>query len=62
MVFVIKRRNKTKENGNIVTEKKEAGSWVIGYWQPNEYFENNVWTCFETRFKKILKAKKGERV
>ncbi|MCB0751648.1 MAG: hypothetical protein KDC52_09255, partial [Ignavibacteriae bacterium] len=61
MVFVIKRRNKTKENGNVViSEKKEIGSWVIGYWQPKEYFENNVWTCFETRFKKILKAKKEQ--
>jgi DNA modification methylase len=61
MVFVIKRRNKTKNNGNIiVSEKKEIGSWVIGYWQPKEFFENNVWTCFETRFKKILKAKKDQ--
>ncbi|MDD4111247.1 MAG: DNA methyltransferase [Clostridia bacterium] len=61
MVFVIKRRNKTKENGSeIVSEKKEIGSWVIGYWQPNEFFENNVWTCFETRFKKLVKAKKDQ--
>lgn len=61
MVFVIKRRNKTKENGSeIVNEKKEIGSWVIGYWQPNEFFENNVWTCFETRFKKLVKAKKDQ--
>lgn len=61
MVFVIKRRNKTKENGSeIVNEKKEIGSWVIGYWQPNEFFENNVWTCFETRFRKLVKAKKDQ--
>jgi DNA modification methylase len=61
MVFVIKRRNKTKLNATeIILEKKEIGSWVIGYWQPNDFFENNVWTCFETRFKKLLKAKKEQ--
>jgi DNA modification methylase len=61
MVFVIKRRNKTKLNGSSqVSEKKEIGSWVIGYWRPKEYFENNVWTTFETRFKKLLKAKKEQ--
>ena len=61
MVFVIKRRNKTKGNGSTETsQKKEIGSWVIGYWQPKEFFENNVWTCFETRFKKLLKAKKQQ--
>lgn len=61
MVFVIKGRNKTKENGNaVISDKKEVGSWVIGYWQPKEFFENNVWTCFETRFKKLLKAKKEQ--
>ena len=61
MVFVIKPTKKKKNNGNIiVSEKKEIGSWVIGYWQPKEFFENNVWTCFETRFKKILKAKKDQ--
>jgi len=61
MVFVIKRRNKTKENGSTkISEKKEIGSWVIGYWMPNDYFENNAWTCFENRFKKIYKAKKEQ--
>lgn len=61
MVFVIKRRNKTKTGENLkVSEKKEVGSWVIGYWKPADFFENNVWTCFETRFKKILKAKKEQ--
>lgn len=59
MVFVIKRRNKTKENGNeIISHKKEVGSWVIGYWTPKDFFENNVWTTFDTRVKKVLKAKK----
>lgn len=61
MVFVIKRRNKSK-NGerNQRNEKKEIGSWVIGYWMPKDFFENNAWTCFENRFKKILKAKKEQ--
>jgi DNA modification methylase len=61
MVFVIKRRNKTKiKNSEKIEEKKEIGSWVIGYWAPKEYFENNPWTCFESRFKKILKAKQKQ--
>jgi len=57
MVFVIKRRNKTKTDEEVA-EKKEIGSWVIGYWAPKEFFENNVWTCFESRWKKIIKEKK----
>jgi adenine-specific DNA methylase len=27
---------------------------------PKDYFENNAWTCFENRFKKIYKAKKDQ--
>ncbi|MFQ5688047.1 MAG: hypothetical protein ACE5GV_15475, partial [Candidatus Scalindua sp.] len=54
MVFIVKRRG--KNNGNIV-EKKEVGSWVIGYWTPKEHFEINVWKNFESRFNKIIKAK-----
>jgi len=58
MVFVIKRRGKfngkSREN-----ERKEVGSWVIGYWLPKENFEINAWNCFENRYKKILKAKRG---
>jgi len=57
MVFVIKRRNKTKGANQ---EKREVGSWVIGYWQPKDFFENNVWFCFENRYKKLLKAKKEQ--
>lgn len=61
MVFVIKRRNKTKANGKVQrSRKKEVGSWVIGYWMPKDFFENNAWTCFENRFKKIFKAKKDQ--
>lgn len=61
MVFVIKRRNKSK-NGQRTqkNQKKEIGSWVIGYWMPKDFFENNAWTCFENRFKKILKAKREQ--
>jgi DNA modification methylase len=58
MVFVVKRRGKF--NGKLrETEKKEVGSWVIGYWVPKENFEINVWNCFENRYRRILKAKKG---
>jgi len=58
MVFVVKRRGKF--NGKLQeTKKKEVGSWVIGYWLPKENFEINAWNCFENRYKKILKAKKG---
>ena len=58
MVFIVKRRGKF--NGKLrETGKKEVGSWVIGYWMPKENFEINVWNCFENRYKKILKAKKG---
>ena len=61
MVFVIKRRNKTKENGEVrISKRKEIGSWVIGYWMPKDFFENNAWRCFENRFKKIYKAKKEQ--
>ncbi len=61
MVFVIKRRNKTKENvKENTTAKKEVGSWVIGYWKPKDFFENNAWTTFDTRVKKVLKAKKEQ--
>jgi len=57
MVFVVKRRGKF--NGKLrKTERKEVGSWVIGYWVPKENFEINVWNCFENKYKKILKAKK----
>ena len=60
MVFVVKRRGKF--NGQLrKAEKKEVGSWVIGYWIPKENFEINVWNCFENKFKKILKAKKEQK-
>lgn len=59
MVFVVKRRGKF--NGQKrKTERKEVGSWVIGYWVPKENFEINVWNCFENKYRKILKAKKEQ--
>lgn len=52
LVFVIRRRGKNGSESN----KAEVGSWVIGYWVPEEHFEINVWNCFENRFKRILKG------
>lgn len=54
LVFVIRGR---KKNGGI-SNKAEVGSWVIGYWVPEEHFEINVWNCFENRFKRIIKGEK----
>ena len=56
MIFVIKHRGKT--SGNAEHEKEEVGSWVTGFWMPNERFEINVWRCFENRFRKVLSGKK----
>lgn len=56
MVFVIKRRGKFSGKGN--NSREEVGSWVIGYWIPEEHFEINVWRCFENRYKKVIKGKK----
>jgi len=58
MVFIVKRRGKFNGKSRK-TERKEVGSWVIGYWIPKENFEINVWNCFENRYRKILKAKRG---
>jgi DNA modification methylase len=54
MVFIVKHRGK---NNGSTTERKEVGSWVIGYWTPKDFFEINVWKNFESRFNKIVKAK-----
>ena len=59
MVFAVKRRGKYNGKSRL-SERKEVGSWVIGYWIPKENFEINVWNCFENRFKKVLKAKKKQ--
>lgn len=52
LVFVIRRRKKNTDE----EPKAEVGSWVIGYWMPEEHFEINVWNCFENRFKRIIKG------
>jgi len=57
MVFIVKRRGKFNGKSRK-TERKEVGSWVIGYWVPKENFEINVWNCFKNRYRKVLKAKK----
>ncbi len=57
MVFAVTRRGKTK---GIEAEKIEVGSWVIGYWRPEQHFEINAWNCFENKANKLLKALKTE--
>lgn len=52
LVFVIRGRKKNEGE----PPKAEVGSWVIGYWVPEEHFEINVWNCFENRFKRIIKG------
>ncbi|MFW5676561.1 MAG: DNA methyltransferase, partial [Acetivibrio ethanolgignens] len=52
LVFVIRGRKKNEG----ASPKAEVGSWVIGYWVPEEHFEINVWNCFENRFKRIAKG------
>jgi hypothetical protein len=53
MVFAITSRGKTtgRQSGRM-----EVGSWVIGYWRPEQHFEINVWNCFERRAQKFIKA------
>ena len=47
--------NKSEKDAEVVG-RAEVGSWVIGYWVPQEHFEINAWNCFENRFKRILKG------
>lgn len=53
MVFAVSKRGKTK--GKTI-EKIEVGSWVIGYWRPQQHFEINAWNCYENKARKLLKA------
>ncbi len=55
LVFVIRRRG--KNNNEKDRGRAEVGSWVIGYWLPQEYFEIHVWRCFENRFRRVLRGK-----
>ena len=53
MVFAITNRGKAsgRQSGRM-----EVGSWVIGYWRPQQHFEVNVWNCFKRRADKLIKA------
>jgi 16S rRNA G966 N2-methylase RsmD len=53
MVFTITGRGKTT---GTISERMEVGSWVIGYWRPEQHFEVNVWHCFERRVQKLIRA------
>jgi len=53
MVFAITGRGRTT---GVSSERMEVGSWVIGYWRPEQHFEVNVWGCFERRVQKLIKA------
>jgi hypothetical protein len=53
MVFAITGRGKTT---GVASGRMEVGSWMIGYWRPDQHFEINVWDCFERRVQKLIKA------
>ena len=53
MVFTISRRG--KKSGKVKA-RLEVGSWVIGYWRPQQHFEINVWNFFESRVRRLIKA------
>jgi len=59
MVFVI--NNKITSSGKIKLKNRKIGSWIIGYWIPNEHFEVNVWNNFVHRYKKMLEAKNNQQ-
>ncbi len=53
MVWVIKNRK------NKAVKNKEAGSWTHHFfWNPHEFFEVNVWNCFQARLVKLIAGKK----
>jgi len=56
LVFVIRRRGNNR--GAKKRSPTEVGSWVIGFWCPEEHFEVNAWACFERRVKKLLRGKR----
>ena len=58
MVFAVSNRGKTK---GIETDNVEVGSWVVGYWCPEQHFEINAWNCYITKAKKLLKAIEDDR-
>lgn len=56
MVFVI--NNSITDNGKKKLKRRKVGSWIIGYWIPNEHFELNVWNSFVSRYDKMFSSKK----
>lgn len=56
LVFVIRNRKKGKLGDEII-QRAEVGSWVIGYWIPDEHFEINAWNCFVNRYNRVLRGK-----
>ena len=57
LVFVIRRRNKSSPLAKAEPHRAQIGSWVVGYWIPEEHFEIHAWNCFENRFRRILHGK-----
>ena len=57
LVFVIRQRNKNSPLAKAETHRAQIGSWVVGYWVPEEHFEIHAWNCFENRFRRIVKGK-----
>lgn len=53
MVFAVSKRGKSR---GIESKSIEVGSWVIGYWRPEQHFEVNALNCFENKANKLLKA------
>ena len=57
LVFVIRRRNKNSLLAEDEKQRPQVGSWVVGYWIPEEHFEIHAWNCFENRFRRIFQGK-----
>lgn len=55
MVFVITKRKNVKQ-------KPEVGSWVAGFWKPSTYWEISPIHCFNIRFKKYIRGKRGSNI
>ena len=53
MVFAVSNRRKSI---GAAVNKIEVGSWVIGYWRPDQHFEINSWNCYENKAKKLLQS------
>lgn len=56
MVFAISNRGAATGVRKTNPPRFEVGSWVIGYWRPDVYFEINVWGVFEGRVRRLANA------